>query len=397
MSVIRFGVVGLGAIGAKHARSLANSASRRFVLGGVACTNPQKADLLSRELGVPGFASAEALFKSGTCDAVIIATPHYWHPPLAIAAARAGLHVLAEKPLAVTVGPARQVVEVCRAQRVALGMMFQQRLRPAVTKIRRLIDRGVLGERMRVEAICSSWTRTQAYYDAAIWRGTWNGEGGGVLMNQAPHTLDLFILLGGMPTSVFARLQTRIHKIEVENTADLLCGYARAEQTGHLYVTTAQAPGVERFLLVGDKASMELGANEIRMARLPVSLRKHLLHSRRAGSEEGQLDAQWETLPCEANPDDNHVRVADAFARHILEGTPLVADGDDGIRQVELTNAAYISDARERPVELPISASAAERCLAAHARQSRFLGTGLRKAAMREMSALVRAAAEVAG
>ena len=388
MKKIRFGVIGMGAIGQKHARDLAAAASRHFSLGAVACSKAANADRVSRELGVPGFASAEALYASGTCDAVLLATPHFWHPPLAIRAARAGLHVLSEKPLAVTVGPARLAAAACRAHRVALGVMFQQRLRPAVQQMRRLLRANALGPLVQVDAICSGWTRTQAYYDASDWRGTWDGEGGGVLMNQAPHTLDLFLLLGGQPANVFARLGTRVHAIEVENTAELLCGYPDAGTFGHLYVTTAQAPGVERLLLAGEKASMELGADGLRMARLPVSLRKHLLHCPHAGSEEGRLHATWEKVPCAPDRDDDHLRVVHAFARHILDGYPMVADGDDGIRQVELTNAAYLSALRNRPVELPLSAAAAEQWMRRRAGRSRKPGETLRQSAARDLQAL---------
>ena len=142
MSALRFGIVGLGAIGEKHAMGLAGSASRDCVLGAVACANAENADRLSCELGVPGFHSADELFASGTCDAVILATPHFLHPPLAIQAARAGLHVLSEKPLGVTVGPARQAAAACRKHKVALGVMFQQRLRPAVKRMRQLLATG---------------------------------------------------------------------------------------------------------------------------------------------------------------------------------------------------------------------------------------------------------------
>jgi len=390
MSALRIGIVGLGAIGEKHARSLAAAASRHCVLSAVACAVPANADRLSAELRVPGFASAEELFASGTCDAVLLATPHFWHPPLTIKAARAGLHVLSEKPLAVTVGAARQASATCRANRVALGVMFQQRLRPVVQQAREMLVKGVVGDLVQVEATCSAWTRTQAYYAVSPWRGTWNGEGGGVLMNQAPHTLDLFIWLGGMPASVFARVSTRIHSIEVENTAELLCGYPDAGKFGHLYVTTAQAPGVERLLLVGEKASLELGADGLRVARLPSPLREHLLHCPRTGSEEGHLPAVWETVACEPDRDDDHVRVIEAFARHVREGAPMVADSDDGIRQVELTNAAYVSGHRNRPITFPLSAAAVERWLSARVRQSRRPGQGLRETAGKELRRLLR-------
>ncbi|GAH78608.1 unnamed protein product, partial [marine sediment metagenome] len=180
---------------------------------------------LADEYGVPSFGDGQKMFDSGLIDAVIIATPHYWHPVLAIQAARAGIHVLTEKPMASSVGPARAMIAECRRRKVALGVMFQMRSQGVMMKMKQMIDSGRIGKVFRVSMVCSAWYRTQFYYNFGAWRGTWDGEGGGVLINQAPHSLDLFQWVGGMPKRLIATIDTRLHKIEVENTANVICDY----------------------------------------------------------------------------------------------------------------------------------------------------------------------------
>ena len=180
-------------------------------------------------------------------------------------------------------------------------------------------------------------------------------------MNQAPHSLDLFLLLGGMPTRVQALLKTRIHRVEVENTAEMICEYA-GDCTGHVYVTTAQAPGSDILMVEGDRATAILDDGRLRVAALPVALRQHLLACSLTGSEDGRLAAEWRDVSCEPDCADMEMApsVVERFARHIRSGDAQVADGDDGLRQLELTNAAYLSTARRAPVALPVDAAEIE-------------------------------------
>ncbi len=326
-------------------------------LTAVACAHPDNAHQVGEAFDVPHFHDAGELLKSGLCDAVIIATPHYWHPPLAIRAARAGLHALCEKPLAVTAGQAKLMVEEFDRAGLSLGCMLQQRTRGIVRRAKELIETGELGKLFRVEMLCSGWIRTQAYYDSSDWRGTWCGEGGGVLMNQAPHSLDLFQWLGGMPRRLFAMLATRFHRIEVENTAEIVCQYDE-DTTGHVYVSTSHAPGWEHIRLSGEKGTLLIAGDTLRLARLAMPLEQHILTCPAAGSEEGSLDVTWEDIPYPSGDESMealHANVIDAFARHLLDGSPMVASGRDALNQTSLTSAIYLSGFRGEPVDLPVA------------------------------------------
>jgi predicted dehydrogenase len=389
MDKVRFGVIGLGAVGASHARVIAAAGSGSFELGGVACATPENAHRLADELSVPHFHDAQELLESGTVEAVLIATPHYLHPPLTVRAARAGVHVLCEKPLAVTVGPARWMIRECNKHNVALGVMFQQRLRPMIQRMRSLIDEGTLGDLFRVEMVCSDWIRTQAYYSSGAWRGTWNGEGGGVLMNQGPHSLDLFLWLGGLPREVFAFCETRHHTIEVENTAELVCRYD-GPVTGHIYASTAHAPGIERLVLSGERATAMIQNNWMKLGVLERPLGEHILTCPRAGSEQGALPCRWDDVLCPAEPTAEELRLAviHAFARHVIDGSPMIADAQDGLNQVELTNAVYLASHRRAAQELPVNEQAVEEMLEADAAASDVDALALRARANADIRTL---------
>ena len=271
MQKIRFGVIGLGNMGGPHSRSIVEDRSRDFCLGAVCDVVAAKAEAFGEELKVPHFTSAYEMMDSGLVDAVIIATPHYWHAPQAIHAARRKLHVLCEKPIASTVGPARAMVAECKKRKVALGVVLHHRTRSIMIKLKQLVDSGRIGEVFRVQLSCSSWFRTQAYYDSGAWRGTWDGEGGGVLINQAPHHLDLYQWLGGMPKKVLGMLHTRAHDIEVEDTANFLMDYGHGK-VGYLYATTAEEPGMEQFLIAGDKGTLVCEKGKILLGKLKMPI-----------------------------------------------------------------------------------------------------------------------------
>jgi len=242
MKKVRFGVIGLGNMGSQHAKCCKNDGGRDVTLGAVCDIVADKAAEHGEKHGVPHFIDALEMMDSGLIDAVIVATPHYWHSPMAVHAARRKLHVLCEKPLESRIGRARVMVAECKKNKVAMGVVLHHRTRSIMRKMKKMVDSGVLGEVFRVEMVCSSWFRSQAYYDSGAWRGTWDGEGGGVLINQAPHHLDLFQWIGGMPKKVVGMVHTRAHKIEVEDTANFLCDYGGGK-VGYLYASTAEEPG----------------------------------------------------------------------------------------------------------------------------------------------------------
>ncbi len=360
---LRFGVVGVCKMGLTHCQAIVRDHNKDFVLAAVADVSSQTAKTAGERFGVPSFGNPQALFDSGLVDAVIVATPHYWHPPLTIAAAQAGLHVISEKPLGVTIGAARAMVEECGRRKVALGTMFQLRASPYWLEVKRLVSGGLLGELHRVSMICSDWYRTQAYYDSGSWRGTWDGEGGGVLTNQAPHSLDLFQWIGGMPERVTAVLTTRIHKIEVENTAGALFEYG-PDKIGSFFATTAESPGINQLVLCGEKGMLIAEEGKLRLAKLKTPLRRHLRACPEAMTAPG---CEWRDLPAPRSADGErenlNIDVIRAFAAHVLRGVPQACSGAEALKQVELTNAIYLSGYENRRVELPVAAARVDRLL----------------------------------
>jgi predicted dehydrogenase len=273
---VRFGVMGLGVVGVRHLQTFARARGRDFRLTAALETHPQAAERARQKTDVPIYRDLDAFLAAGLCDAVIVASPHCWHPYLTIRAARAGLHVLCEKPLAVTVGAARAMIDECRKHKVALGAMLQDRGTAIYARMKRMIDSGRLGRVYRISQVCTRWYRTQAYYDSGAWRGTWDGEGGGILINQACHALDIFQWLGGMPDRVMCSLATRIHRIEVENTAEAVFHYADGRM-GHFYVSTAHEPALHRIEVFGDKGTLVAEGGKLMHARLAGPLSRHIL------------------------------------------------------------------------------------------------------------------------
>ena len=362
MEKVRFGVIGLGNMGPSHARNVA-SAKKDMVLGAVCDLVADKAAAFGEEMGVPHFTDAQAMYDSGRIDAVILAVPHYWHAPLAFRAARRGVHVLCEKPLASSVSDARAMIAECRKRKVKFGAMLQQRTRAVMKKMKRIIDAGKIGEVFRVQMICSSWFRTQAYYDSGAWRGTWDGEGGGVLINQAPHSLDLFQWIGmGLPKRVHALLATREHRIEVEDTANVLCDYGDGK-VGYLYASTAEEPGMEQLTVVGDKGTLVAEGRSLRWGKLKTPIRKHVYGSKSRMGGGGEQETTWTDVPLPKDPGGGHILVIKAFAGSVLRGEPMVATGAEAINELEISNAAYVSGFKDKTVDLPIGAVEMDRLL----------------------------------
>jgi predicted dehydrogenase len=377
----------LGNIGAKHATEIATQGGEEFRLAAVCSDIPEQVRKVSAEFGVKGFSSIEELCASGECDAVVLATPHYLHAPQAILAARAGLHVLTEKPLSVTIGPARAMVAEFRRRRLSLGGMFQHRVRSIILEMKRRIDAGDIGDIFRISLISTFWYRPQAYFDSASWRGTWDGEGGGVLINQAPHSLDVFQWLGGMPTSVQAVVDTRLHKIEVEDTASALCRY-KDGRNGYIHVSTAEAPGFEQLYVYGDKGSLIAEGNKLRFCRLSDSISHH---SRTCRKIFKGVREEWKEIPVEDNGNQQHILMIRNFAAHLLRGEKLICDGRDALNELELTNAIYLSGYTGKSVELPVDEKAMEKLFDRLVRErSTGKGGDIRGMANRQLRKMLR-------
>ena len=219
MKKIRIGVIGLGGMGQEQINKIKEIPEAE--LTAISDVDSEITKKISREYKVPGFTNYEELLESDLIDAVLIATPHYSHPEIGIKAMERGIHCLSEKPIAVSVDAADKFLQTTRRSGVTFAVMYQQRTLPEIRLARRIIENGGLGKIRRTSMIEPNY-RSQAYYDSGGWRATWKGEGGGVLINQAPHGIDIFLLLGGLPSRVTARVRTRLHKIEVEDEATAL-------------------------------------------------------------------------------------------------------------------------------------------------------------------------------
>jgi len=342
---VRVGIVGVGGMGTGHCRTIGDI--EEIELAAVADINEERAREVGQEFGVPSFGSHTALIESGLVDAVVIATVHYFHPPIAIDAFEAGLHVLSEKPIGVRVSRAEAMVEAARKSGKVFCVMFQMRTTPVVKKAKELIDSGQIGD-IRRTLLVSPEFRSEAYYRSGTWRATWAGEGGGVMMNQAPHIMDVFTMLGGLPSRVHGRCDTLLHDIEVEDQATAMLEYANGA-AGYFYCSTCER-GERTLEIVGDKGKLRMDGDALRFWRFePAVSEINRTNTEMWGfpkSEEVELELE----ECETG----HKAILRNFARAILHDEPLIAPGEVGVKSLELANAITLSSDLGEPVDLPI-------------------------------------------
>ena len=353
MKEIRFGIIGMGVQGSYYADILAGRHSggveipqpEGCVLGAV-CSRSDK----SREaalLGVPWFRDWRELLESGMCDAVILTVPHFQHHEIAIAALERGIHVLCEKPAGVRASDVRRMLDAQAKSTAKLGMFLQQRTIPLFNRIRQIVASGELGQLRRSNWIINTYWRPDSYYASGAWRGTWKGEGGGILVNQLPHYLDLWLYLCGTPERVFARNRHGAHrKITVENDVTVLAEYPNGA-TGVFVACTHDPMGTDRLELDFDRGKIVVEdsarAQIHRFRDSEDGWNKHLSSAdmEQLSRTEAHHDTEFfdEGLPYGIS----HAGIMENFARHIRLGEPLIATGLDGLRQVELANAIQLS------------------------------------------------------
>lgn len=346
MEKVRIGIIGVGGMGSAHARMLQEI--EEVQLTAVADIDEAVARQVGEQYGVPFFTDYQQCIDSGLVDAVLVATPHPSHPEITIYAFDKGLHVLCEKPMAIHPLEADRMVEAAKRAGKVFSVMFQMRTERPYRLARQAVEQGVVGELMRTELV-SAWYRNQAYYDSADWRATWTGEGGGVLVNQAPHLLDMFCWLAGLPAKVSAVTRTRLHDIEVEDEAFALLEYPNGAH-GYLYTTTNEAPGTQRIEIVGDRGKIVVQNGQLSIHRLEPSLREFTRTSTDmwAGPEAHPVELEVGEMPT------GHAQITRNFARAILYGEPLLAPGEEGIWNVELASAIILSSKRGKTVSLPV-------------------------------------------
>jgi len=349
-SPLRIAVVGVGSVGSSHARELHHGKVRRATLSAVC---DPSAEALARFPSVPGFATQSALLESGLADAVLIATPHYAHTPLAIEALAAGLHVLVEKPLAVHKADALQMLAAYERRPKSnqrFGEMLVLRTDPRFIHLRALLKNGELGTIRRIHWVITDCFRTDAYYRSSSWRATWGGEGGGVLQNQCPHSLDLWQWLFGMPARVHAFCGFgRMHEIGVEDQVTAYLEYDSGTN-GVFVASTGEAPGTQRLEVVGDLGRVVVEAGGLQVTRNATSTLELL---RTGPVRAPKVSARTEAIALAHGPSPL-TGMMQNFADAILEGEALVAPASEGIFSVELANAMIYSAISKQTVELPL-------------------------------------------
>ncbi|MFX3632124.1 MAG: Gfo/Idh/MocA family protein [Candidatus Pristimantibacillus sp.] len=352
MTKVRLGVVGLGNMGTIHAKYLIQGAVKGAELTAVADMRPERLEQVGQEWGeaIKRYTSPEEMFQSGEIDGVIICTPHYDHPEQAILALNSGLHVLIEKPAGVYTRQVREMNEAAARSGKVYGIMYNQRSNPIYAKLKDLISSGELGEIRRTNWIITNWYRSQSYYDSGGWRATWAGEGGGVLINQDPHQLDLWQWTTGlMPTRVRAFCSFGKHRnIEVENDVTAYVEYENGA-TGVFVTSTFESPGTNRLEISGDRGKIVIEDNKLTFWRLRVS-ETEFNNSFKGGF--GQPECWKFDVPIKSGG--AHSDITQDWVNAINLGTPLLAPGEEGIKGLMLSNAMLLSTWTDNWVDLPI-------------------------------------------
>ena len=349
--MLRMGVIGIGNMGSEHCRILRSGRVPEAELTAVADVRADRLCWAREKLpGVQAFASAGELIASGACDAVIVAVPHPSHPEITVKALEGGLHVLCEKPIAVSAAEARCMQEAAQRTGKTFALMFNQRTNGLYKRMKQLLDSGELGAIKRVNWIITDWYRTQLYYDSGAWRATWLGEGGGVLLNQCPHQLDLLQWLCGMPVKVQAHChEGKWHDIEVEDDVTAYLEFANGA-TGAFIASTGDLPGVNRLEITCDRGRLLCEDGRVRLLRLPVSEREYCRTAQNAYGKPACTEEVFD----DGGDNPQHAGVTTAFVRHILHGEPLVARGEEGMNSLRLSNAIHLSGWLGEAVTLPV-------------------------------------------
>ncbi len=382
MKKVRLGIIGMGNMGYQHLRELIRQDDCEIEITAIADRKPARLDAGKNYIteyneknpdktpySIPKtFAEGSDLIKSGECEAILIAVPHYDHPTLAIEGFKAGLHVMCEKPAGVYTLQVREMIaEADKHPELKFGMMFNQRTNCLFRKMKEIIDSGELGEIRRTNWIITDWYRPQAYYDSGDWRATWSGEGGGVLLNQCPHNLDLWQWICGMPVYVDAKMSFgRLHDVEIEDEVTAFVRYANGA-TGTFITTTGEAPGTNRFEIVCDGGTIVCDDGRLILKKLDVPESEFTKTNTVAFGIPKCTRSVVETDG--QNP--QHKAVRNAFAAAILRDEPMIADGREGINGLMISNAMHLSAWTGKPVELPFDEQQFKDLLMEHVKNSR--------------------------
>lgn len=363
------GIIGVGNIGSAHAACIYRGEIAGMCLTALCDTDPVKRAYLQESYpDVPIFENHGELLESGLTDGIIVSTPHRFHPQIAKDGFNAGQHVLSEKPAGVFFADAAEMISSARRSGRTFGIMFNQRTDPLFCRAREIVKSGRLGEPKRLVWIITNWYRTQEYYDSGSWRATWNGEGGGVLLNQAPHNLDLWQWIFGMPERIRAFCYPgKYHNIAVEDDATLYAEYASGA-TAVFITSTGEYPGTNRLEISGDRGKIVVEKGRLVFSELSEQERRYCFSS--AGRPAPSVG---DTVFKETIAESGHKLILRNFAKAALYGEELIAPGQDGINELMLSNAAYLSSWTDGWVTLPPDKDLFEKLLAERIKKEDFL------------------------
>ena len=351
MDEVRLGIIGIGGMGSGHAINIVKGEVPHMRLTAIADISEARLSWAKNTLpeDVKRFSDGREMIDSGECDAVLIATPHYFHPEFVIYALTHGLHAISEKPAGVYTKQVREMNEVAEKSDKVFAIMFNQRTNCVYRKLHEMIESGELGALKRVNWIITDWYRTQSYYDAAGWKATWDGEGGGVLLNQCPHQLDLLQWLCGLPVKVRAFChEAKWHDIEVEDDVTAYMEFANGA-TGVFVTTTGDAPGTNRLELTFEMGKIVCENNKLIFDRLSENERTFC-----KTAENGFAQPEREHIEVETDgKNEQHMGVLRAFTDRILAGGKLIAEGKEGINGLLLSNAMFLSSWLGKEVSIP--------------------------------------------
>lgn len=357
MRKIRFGVIGLKGVGQTHIDGIVKSESAE--LAAVADINEEVGRAASSKYGVEWYRNYEDMLEMKDLDAVSICTPHFLHFPMAIKALKYGKHVLVEKPMAITVKEADQMIEEARKRGLKLGVVYQMRTNPAYRRLREMISSGIIG---RVYRVCMEACvfRSQAYYKSDAWRGKWLTEGGGALINQTIHYIDALQWFVGRPAEVYGRIETLYHNIEVEDIASAIIKFENGAH-GIIQVSTIDPINILRFEICGERGKIvSEGGGEIKYAILEKTVEEYVT----SGEAWIKPAYQWNKIDVEGEAfGSGHRRVIEDFARAIIEDREPLVPGEDGRISLEIVNAIILSSFEGRPIKIPIDREVYERLI----------------------------------
>lgn len=369
---VKIGIVGLGNMGSCHAKDCTDIENIELV--SVCDKQKERTDKIAKEYDTKAYYDFTDMLDNSGLEGIMIITPHYFHTPISIEAFKRGIHVLVEKPVGVHVNDIQKMIDAFQEAKkkkegLVFSAMFQQRTYGYWKKVKEMIDTGELGKLIRATWIITDWYRTQYYYDTGDWRATWKGEGGGVLLNQCPHNIDMYQWLVGMPDKItgFASLG-KYHDIEVEDEVTAYFEYDNG-MVGHFITTTGESPGSNRLEIVGENGKLIFEDEKLIFYKNKCSMLKQIKESKVLFDK---VENEKIEVPYEHHGKPGHRFVIQNFANAILNGEKLIASGCEGMNSVMIANAILLSSFKKQTIEIPLDGDEFENKLQELIKNSKF-------------------------